>query len=305
MRCRRGVIALLVGWWIVTLGATAQVHPLFYPSVQVEAEEGIMLSTPPEQIAEQIRTYLVQLMPVAPLPLYPKQPITLQLQLHVTSTIGSQILGNLEMIAYRPIYAQSSETPILYVAEEGLPFQITSELLAPHIALVQALPEDPLLGHIYYYTLLALASYYDSFAPYGGEEILQEILRLQPQLEALWQKGIPYNGNLIAHNRLAPQHLIPELRSTGRQVLRNIWYRYHRQALDSEEDSTYGIVLEQILQQLVTEWQKERTRYFFTFFAKCKEVEITTYLARTPQGRRERIKQQLSIIYPTLIQTSR
>lgn len=248
---------------------------LFAPEVIINAN-GLPESSQKELrlLQEQLQTMLLNFSPDVSVEYVPKHPIRVNLILFVEQVFGNQCQGSLEMAFYRPRFGKDRESLLLLLNEREVSFRIQSQQKTAFIG--REIPEEQISRMIYYLATLGAMYYYDSFSLYGGAPFLNYLQENRSVFDTAWQGEFSILGS--KQSKFSPMNHIEELGTEWGERFRELWYLYHREALDSEVPTSYGEVTKVVLQGLRQLKEFNSSLSFYNLFSDAKVLDINQYL---------------------------
>ncbi|MBR8773975.1 hypothetical protein IX306_001092 [Porphyromonas levii] len=293
MKGRRLIFAIL--FCIVVVMAQGQTF--FAPEVIVNAY-GLPENTQKDlnHLQEQLQTMLVNYAPDISVEYTPKQPIRLTMVLFVEQAIGYQYQGSIEMAFYRPRFGRDRESLLLLLQEQEINFRFQPRQSPAFIG--RDIPEEQISRMIYYFATLGAMYYYDSFSLYGGAPFLSYLQEHRSIFETSWQGELSLLGQ--KQSKYAPSRHLEELRSDWGDRFRELWYLYHREALDSEVTTGYGEVTKIVLQGVKQLREYNSSLSFFTLFSDAKALELSQYLQAEQTSTATEIRRLSEDLFPSI-----
>lgn len=294
MRVRRLLFVML----LCIMGIGAQGQTLFAPEVIINAY-GLPESSQQElsRLQERLQTMLVNYAPDVSVEYVPKHPIRLSVVLFVEQAIGDEYQGSLEMAFYRPRFGKDREALLLLLQENEVNFRFQSHQSAAFIG--REIPEELISRMIYYFATLGAMYYYDSFSIYGGTPFLSFLQEYRSTFDSAWQDKLNLLGQ--KQSKYAPAKHIDELQTEWGERFRELWYLYHREALDSEVPSAYGEVTKVVLQGLKQLRDYNSSLSFLPLFSDAKVLDITQYLKSEQTPTATEVRRLSEELFPSII----
>ena len=170
----------------------------------------------------------------------------------------------------RPVYGTTFETTTLIVNDQSWIFNFQEGKTIRH----DDQQFEALASYIDYFCYLMLGYDFDTFSPLGGTEYFnkaQNVVDLAQNADAVgWSQNI--------NNRRNKFVLISDLLSTNFEPLRQAYYEYHREILDtfteSPEESRQQLIA--VLNTLLDSKRRATSTYLFDLFFGTKSREITS-----------------------------
>lgn len=281
---------------IVAIGVRGQTF--FAPEVIVNAY-GLPENSQKElsRLQEQLQMMLVNYAPDVSVEYVPKHPIRLSVVLFVEQAIGDQYQGGIEMAFYRPRYGRDRESLLLLLQEQQVSFRFQPQQSAAFVG--RGIPEEQISRMIYYFATLGAMYYYDSFSIYGGSPFLNYLHEHRSIYDTAWQGELSLLGR--KESKYAPSKHLNELRSEWGDRFRELWYLYHREALDSEVSTAYGEVTKVVLQGLKQLREFNSSLSFFSLFSDAKVLDITQYLQSEQTPTATEVRRLSEELFPSII----
>lgn len=284
---------LLVGWCWVCSPISAQ-FVLLRPEVEI-VSSGVSVSNT-RQI-EDLRTRIVEYLAAYTLPfpimLLPIQPVPVRIQLTLRSGDSQRYVGDIEVVMTRPVYGSMKQTPIFVSADREVPFEVNSNI--GFASYGQDLPTDPLVLRLLYRVYEGLVSYYDSMDVYGGDAIIEFMKRERAHFGSAWDVGTVRSG-LTAHT---PERYLMELESPPGMALREIWYIYHREVLDSERTDVAEQNMSLVLPLMSELYREQQIPVLFRLLSDTKAHEIATVIDGMSASQSADLRAVFREVFPT------
>lgn len=252
-----------------------------------------------ERLEEQLQMMLLNYAPPVDLALTPKQPIRVFVLVNIKEVQLSEYRGDLEIAVYRPIYDKEEESLVMLIGERDVSFSFNPQLSPSFIG--QELPTETLPMMVYYYVTLGAMYYYDSFSLYGGSPFLKFLEERKTLFQEAWQRGGALSLN--RESRYAPREFLPELQTIWGDQFRELWYIYHREGLDAQDDGAYMRVLGTVLQTLRSMQLNNASLGFIPFFSDTKRGEMRVRLMEDKNLNSTRVKTLAEELFPNITGT--
>ncbi|MDO5035795.1 MAG: DUF4835 family protein [Porphyromonas sp.] len=276
------IVRTTVKYFLLALGLLfaqqVSAQQLIFPEVQVTtlrvAETQIPQLT---SLQEKLQQMLLGYRPNVEVNYSPIQPIRTVVQLRIRESIGSRYRGDLELVMLRPIYGEESESVVYLANESDIEFELDRSYTG--VGIGNTLPEHPLFRRLFYHITMGSLYYYDSFASLGGTPFLTYLEEHRTRFEELYQNGAGSNLSL-GGSYLAPQRHLSEIKGAWGTRFRELWYFYHREALDSDTPEEYGELLVMMLEGLEKIREENSSLTLIQYFSDTKSAEINERLSR-------------------------
>lgn len=294
MRIRRLILTILS--CIVAIGVRGQTF--FAPEVIVNAY-GLPESSQKDlnSLQQQLQMMLANYAPNISAEYVPKYPIRLSLVLFVEHVIGDQYQGGIEMAFYRPRFGRDRESLLLLLQESEVSFRYYPQQSATFIG--REIPDEQISRMVYYFATLGAMYYYDSFSLYGGSPFLNYLQEHRSAYDTAWQGELSLLGRKPSN--YAPSRHLDELKSEWGDRFRELWYLYHREALDSEVPSAYGEIAKVVLQGLKQLKAYNGSLSFFSLFSDAKVLDISQYLQSEQTPTATEVRKLSEELFPSII----
>lgn len=295
MLLRRGILILM----LFPLALSARGQSFFAPEVIVNAE-GLSESAQREMqnLQEYLELVLVNYLPSINVDYSPKQPIRIVNIFYVDDAVGDQYKGSFDMALYRPRFGRDKESLLVLLHEENISFRYQSKQKGQALVNI-GFPEIPIARKIFYYATLGAMYYYDSFALYGGTPFLNYLHDKQRLFDLAWSADDASESDRSF--LYAPSRHIGELRSEGGERFRELWYLYHREALDSEVGSTYGDTVQVVLSALRRLKETDSSLSFYSLFSISKVLDLTDYIQSNNTSRALEVRRLAEDLFPSIV----
>lgn len=248
-----------------------------------------------DDLSVRITEYLRAFSPPLSTQLLPVRPIPVQVVVRLRSGDGTRYVGDVEMTMTRPLYGSVKQSPILVVSDREVDFEVMSGSALAYFG--QELPTDRLMLRIIYHLLEGLVGYYDSFGLQGGDPILDYMKRQRSVFATAWDGGRT-RGTLSVHT---PERWLMEMESAHGAQLRELWYIYHREVLDSERSEVAEENLSLILPLMSDLYRQQQTPLLSRLISDAKAEEIASLIEEIPIDRATRLRAVFSEVFPTLV----
>lgn len=291
-------LILLLGCALIPLCTNAQI--LFNPEVVVNASD-INEATKREmtRLEEQLQMMLLNYAPNVGASLTPKQPIRIFVLINVKESQLSDYKADVELVMYRPIYGIEDESIVFIIGERDVTFTFNPQM--SHTFLGRDIPDDRLSKIIFYYATLGTMYYYDSFSLYGGTPFLRYLDEHRATFQEAWQNNA--GANVRSERRYAPEQYLSELQSAQGDQFREIWYLYHREALDSQVEDSYVRVLGVILDGLKRMRENNASMSFISLFSDTKKIEMRARLLEDKSAYSSSVRALAEELFPNITRT--
>lgn len=285
---------LLISWLLVSGESVAQA--LLRPQVEVVSSALALSNTRPlDELQMRITEYLKTFSLPVSMTLVPTHPIPVQVQLTLRSGDGQRFVGDIEIVMSRPVYGLMKQSPILVVSDREIPFEITSS--SSFASYGQRLPNDPLMLRVLYYVTEGLVYYYDSFDIHGGNQILDFVKSERTRFATAWDS----TEGRTALNSHVPERWLMEMESTHGTQLRELWYIYHREVLDSERQDVAEENLSLVLSSMAELYREQQIPILFRLLTDSKPSEVSRLIDGASSARRPELRAIFQEVFPTFV----
>ncbi len=206
---------------------------------------------------------------------------------------SNNFIATLQVQSSRPVYNSSYETPLLNINDSNLNFKYNEFeplIYNPNIF------DSNLVSTIVFYVYIILGIDADTFALRGGETYFKQAENTMLQAQQSGETG--WENKIGKQNRFA---LIDNLLSFKFEVLRTIYYEYHRKGLDifaNDERKAKQTIINSLL-QLDKLFNITVGNYMIRIFLDAKAEEIRELFSQgKPVGTEEKLKELLQKIAP-------
>lgn len=292
---RRGLLLLV----LCALTTTISWGQIFFAPEVVVRSDGLSDSNKKELklLEEELTTTLLNFSPDVQVELAPKHPIKLSAVLFIKQAFGNQYQGDLEMAFYRPRYGKDEESLLLLVREEGITFRYLPT--GSNLFLGRDIPENQLGRMVYFLATLGVMYYYDSFSVYGGTPFLAYLQQHKALLATPWEGMDKLVKDGVS--RYAPSRVIEELKSLWGEQFRELWYVYHRQALDGEVPTAYGEGTKVVLEGLKRLREENGMLSFIALFGDAKMAEISHFIQTVQSPLATEVSRLAEDLFPAIV----
>lgn len=289
---------LLLSFFIACFGYNLRAQSFFYPEIMINGK-GLADQTQRElsQLQEQLTYMMVNYAPNVAVSYVPKQPIRIHVFVYVDEALGNRYKGSLEVALYRPMYGREQTSLLAVFYESDITFAFQSDRTATFIG--QSIPDDIISRMVYYYATLGAMYYYDSFALYGGNPFIKYLKEQKRFFETAWDDQPLINNSQLS--RLSTANHIKELETDYGDRFRELWYLYHREALDSEMPSSYGRVTYVVLDGLLQLKEYDSSLSFFQFFSDSKGMELYQYIEGNVSSNAIEVRRVAEELFPSIV----
>lgn len=221
------------------------------------------------------------------------EKINCTFQISITQFNGSKYAANVQIVATRPVYNTTYETPIFNFLDRDWEFDYSQSSVINYNENTYV---NSLSSLISYYVYLILAYDYDSFSKLGGTQYLEKAQQIMNSAQSTSDKGWKQidgsnNRYWIVENLINPQQ----------QILREVNYQYHRHALDKfteNQEKCREVVfkcLQDIKQMNVIKPNTLTMKWFFN----TKDNELVSIFSKAPQDMKQKAYDILRELDPT------
>lgn len=224
----------------------------------------------------------------------PQEKINCAFTIIVNSQLGNNFDATLQIQSTRPVFGSTYETPVLNINDSSLNFSYNE--FDPLIYNPNTFDSNLISTLVFYvYTILGVDA--DTFALNGGQSYLKEAEKVMLQAQ---QSGISsWQNNIGKNNRFS---LIDNLLSPKFNLLRNIYYNYHRKGFDlfAENEDKAKQQIENSITQLDKLHNITIGNYMIRIFLDAKNNEIVSVFSDGKQTKnQQKMVQVLQKIAPT------
>lgn len=224
----------------------------------------------------------------------PQEKINCAFTIIVNSQLGNNFDATLQIQSTRPVFGSTYETPVLNINDSSLNFSYNE--FDPLIYNPNSFDSNLISTLVFYvYTILGVDA--DTFALNGGQSYLKEAEKVMLQAQ---QSGISsWQNNIGKNNRFS---LIDNLLSPKFNLLRNIYYNYHRKGFDlfAENEDKAKQQIENSITQLDKLHNITIGNYMIRIFLDAKNNEIVSVFSDGKQTKnQQKMVQVLQKIAPT------
>lgn len=281
---------------VLSMCMSISAQQMLSPTVEIVAGALPEVNTRPlDDLKEHMTSYLQSFVLPVSLSLIPKQPIPVTIRLTLKSGNGQRYVGDVEVVMFRPIYGSLSVSPILHIRDVDVPFEITSS--SAFASYGSDLPTDPLLLRIVYFITEGLAYYYDSFGVNGGNPIVDYMNKERSRFASAWE------GALVRQtiNTHTPDRWLMEMESPSGKQMRELWYIYHREVLDSERVEVAEENLSFLIPLLSQLHREQQIPLLFRLFSDSKASEMASRIEQFPAAKAASLKSAFREVFPTFV----
>lgn len=283
---------LLVCCLLLSRGAVAQ--SLLSPQVEINSSALALSNSRPIEdlkvlISETLSTFTLPI----PLSLVPTYPIPVQVQITLRSGDGLRYVGDVEVVMSRPVYGTLDQTPILVVRDKEVSFEVGAS--SAYASLGQALPSDPLMLRLLFYITEGLVYYYDSFDIHGGNSIMDFVKKERSRFTSAWQSAAPRMG-IHQHT---PERWLMEMESSYGAQMRELWFIYHREILDSERTEVTEENLSLVLPLLSELSRTQQVPLLVRLLTDAKASEVAQLIEKTSPTKKPALNASFQELFPT------
>ncbi|MEO1627922.1 MAG: DUF4835 family protein [Bacteroidota bacterium] len=223
-----------------------------------------------------------------------EERINCNIQLTITEEVSEvSFKANMQIQATRPVYGSTYETVILSHNDKDISFEYQPNQPVEYIPNGYSSNISSILSFYVYYVL---GLDYDSFAPFGGEELFQtaqEIVNTIPPNVASRFKGWRSLDNNRNRFWMIENMLNPRVRP-----FRKALYDYHRQGLDVMHDDV--VAGRAIMEQALTQVEKVNKAYpnsmVIQMFVNSKSSEIIEIYKEGNSSQKSQVRRIMSRI---------
>ena len=224
----------------------------------------------------------------------PQEKVNCAFTIIVNSQLGNNFDATLQIQSTRPVFGSTYETPVLNINDSSLNFSYNE--FDPLIYNPNSFDSNLISTLVFYvYTILGVDA--DTFALNGGQSYLKEAEKVMLQAQ---QSGISsWQNNIGKNNRFS---LIDNLLSPKFNLLRNIYYNYHRKGFDlfAENEDKAKQQIENSITQLDKLHNITIGNYMIRIFLDAKNNEIVSVFSDGKQTKnQQKMVQVLQKIAPT------
>lgn len=224
----------------------------------------------------------------------PQERINCAFTIIINEQNGNNFTGSIQVQSARPVFNASYETTLLNINDTNFNFQYNE--FEPLLFNPNSFDSNLVSVIVFYvYTILGIDA--DSFALKGGDRYLKQaqnvMLQAQQSGDAAWQNEVG------AQNRFT---LIDNLLSSKFNVLRTIYYNYHRKGLDTfiEKEQAAKRTIVSSLIDLEKLFNITVGNYMIRVFLDAKADEIVNIFSNgKTSGKELKLKETLERIAPT------
>jgi hypothetical protein len=211
----------------------------------------------------------------------PNEKIDCNITLTIESVNGSEMSGNMQIIASRPVYGTNYSSVSVNILDKAIAFNYIE--FQP-LEYQEGSYVNELTSLLAYYAYVILGYDYDSFSELGGTpwfQVAQTIVTAAQSSSVPGWKAFEKQDD----NRYK---LVQEMLEPRYHDLRKAWYKYHRQGLDNMyENNELGLtnMLDAITQMNVVNKSFPNT-YFLKLFFDAKKQELIDLYSQAPTSQK-------------------
>lgn len=206
---------------------------------------------------------------------------------------NSEMIGDLQIQASRPVYNSSYTTPVINFRDTNIDFTYSDGQVLTH---TEGIWDSQLTAILDYYANLVLAMDFDSFSPRGGEPFWEQIGGIvqmgQSSGESGW-KAFEDNKNRAA--------VYTAFTQPSTSVLRDINYEYHRKGLDEMTVSPDKgrAAITKAMENLDKVFKLAPMSVGLSMFKDAKLDEIVNLYTKSSTTERQSVYELMQRLYPT------
>lgn len=211
----------------------------------------------------------------------------------INSVQDNLYTGDIQIIANRPVYNTTYNTPIFNFRDTEFEF---SYLLGENLEYIENNVNSNLVATVAYYVYIVLGLDFDSFALNGGKPYFDKAMQIVNTAQSLNTKGwAAFGGD---RNRYAIALALTEESSS---IFHSMWFNYHRKGLDemaaNPSRGRAGVIA--TVPDLQTLYKARPSSAILSFYGDTKLDElISIYTEATSEEKTEAYK-ILQPIFPT------